>query len=109
MVTELGRLVFDVNLETVKEDKKVINNRIAIQHGKDKTTFIDIVAWGKNAEIISNYFKKGYEIYIEGNLINKTALKNDVEFQTVAIQVENIKFTNGNPKETTLEEIPDFL
>lgn len=99
MITELGRLVFDVKVETVGNNKKVVNNRIAIQQGKNKSTFVDIVAWGHYAELIGNYYKKGYEIYIEGHLVNKTRKKDDVEFTTVAINVDNIKFTNGNPKE----------
>jgi single-strand DNA-binding protein len=99
MVMELGRLVYDVKLDEVGEDKKVVNNRIAIQVAKDKTTFIDIVAWGSTAEIIAKYFKKGYEILIQGTLINKTRKKEEVEYESVAILVDKVMFTNGNAKE----------
>lgn len=104
MIVELGRLVYDVKVESVGEDKKsVLNNRIAISQGKDKSTFVDIVAWGSTAELIGKFFKKGYEIYIEGHFINKTRKKENIEFETVAINIDNIKFTNGNPKEFTGE------
>lgn len=111
MVTELGRLVFDVKVDKVGQDNKsVFNNRIAISSGKDKTgkektTFIDIVAWSGTADLIGKYYKKGYEIYVEGHLINTNRKKDNVEFETVAINVENIKFTYGNPK----DEEPPFL
>jgi single-stranded DNA-binding protein len=105
MLSELGRLVFDVKVEYVGDEKKpVLNNRLAIQLGKDKTTFIDVVAWDKVAETICKNFKKGYEIFIEnGHLINKTRKKDNVEFETVALYIDKIKFTNGNPKEFTGE------
>lgn len=110
MISELGRLVFDVKVEKVKvgsDEKSVLNNRLAISSGKDKTTFIDVVAWGGTADLIGKHFKKGYEIYIEGHLVNKTRKKEDVEFDSVAINIENVKFTNGNHKEDNEE--PPFL
>lgn len=108
MLTELGRLVFEVKLENVGEDKKVVNNRIAINYSKDKSVFVDIVAWDKNADILANNYKKGYEIYIEGHLVEKIIKKDNVEFKSVAINVDHIKFTNGNPKESD-GITPDFL
>ena len=100
MNTYLGRLVFDVKVEKVGEDEKVVlNNRLAMQIGKDKTTFVDIVAWGKNAEFINNYFKKGNEILLQGYLINKINKKEELEYNTVIIKVEKINFTYGNTKQ----------
>lgn len=97
----LGRLVFDVELKEVGEDKdkKVVNNRMALQAGKDKTTFIDVEAWGNTAELISKYYKKGYEILTEGHLVNKTRKKEDVEYETVGFIIDRIVFTYGNKKD----------
>jgi single-strand DNA-binding protein len=35
---------------------------------KEEVTFVDVEAWGRQAEIISQYFKKGRPILIEGRL-----------------------------------------
>lgn len=102
MVIEIGRLVYDVEVKTVGEGpdaKKVLNNRLAIAIGKDKSTYIDIVAWDKRAEFIGNNFKKGNELYLEGQLINTTKMKKDIEYDTVVLQVSSVKFTHGNPRE----------
>lgn len=107
MVMEIGRLMFEVKLDTVKGDKKVLNNRLAISSGKDNSTKIDIVAWGKTAEVINTYFKKGYEILVSGTLINTMRKKENVDFETVAILVDKVQFTHGNPK--AIEDVPDFL
>lgn len=100
MVEEIGRLTMDINVKSVN-DKKVLNNRIAIKRSKEQTTFVDIVAWNGTAELIQKYYKKGYEILIQGELINSTYKKENVEFQKVVILVEKVIFTNGNPKEFT--------
>lgn len=104
MVMEIGRLTFDVEVKEVGNDsKKVLNNRIAINVGKDKTTFIDITAWNGTAELIAKSFKKGNEICVVGTLVNnkKKSTKDNVEFEydTVGILVDHIEFTHGNPKE----------
>ena len=109
MVMELGRLTFDVVLENVGVDKKVVNNRLAIAVSKNQTTFVDIVAWNGTAEIIEKHFKKGFEILIQGHLINKTKKKDNVDFDTVAILVDKVLFTNGNPKEHKNGENINFL
>lgn len=109
MLMVLGRLTFDVEVKEVGEGKKVLNNRIAIQNGKNNSTFVDIEAWEGTAELIGKYFKKGYEILLEGTLINRTKKKENVEFNNVVIRVDKVIFTNGNPKEFEVEEIPDFL
>lgn len=111
MLMELGRLVFDVEVKDVGEDKKVLNNRIAIQNNKDHTTFVDIVAWNGVAELIGKYYKKGYEILVQGHLINRVSKKGEVEFDTVGILVDRVLFTSGNPRELDLDdnEVLDFL
>jgi single-stranded DNA-binding protein len=111
MVVELGRLMYDVKIDTVicgDKEKKVLNNRLAIKNGSGKDTQIDLVAWESRAEFISKYFKKGFEILVEGQLINSTKKKENVEYETVTLLVDSVKFTHGNPREYD-GEIPDFL
>ena len=109
MLMELGRLVFDVEVKDVGENKKVLNNRLAIPISKDETTFVDVVAWGTTAELIAKYFKKGFEILVQGHLINKKRKRDNVEYDTVAILVNRVIFTNGNPKEDSGKDVQDFL
>jgi len=39
---------------------------------QSETTWHKLVAWGKQADIVENYVKKGSEIAIEGKLNNRT-------------------------------------
>jgi single-stranded DNA-binding protein len=113
MLQELGRLVYDVEVRDVGDpgaEKKVLNNRIAISNGKNDSTFIDIVAWNGTAELIGKHFKKGFEILVSGKLINTQKKKGDLEYEGVAILVNHVTFTNGNPKEFNVDDdVADFL
>ena len=39
---------------------------------KEQTTWHNIIAWGKQAEVIKEYLAKGREIYIEGRIDNRS-------------------------------------
>lgn len=104
-VALLGRIVFDLELREVGEnkDKKVINNRLAVSIGKEKTTFIDFEVWNHTAELIERYYSKGNEVLFEGHLINKTKKRDEVEYETVALQVDRVIFTYGNKRKEEKE------
>lgn len=38
----------------------------------EETQWHNIVAWGKNAELVSEYLKKGKEVAIEGKLVHRS-------------------------------------
>ena len=64
-----GRLGQDPELKEVGNDKKVVNFSIATNDGtkeKPKTNWNNCSAWGRTAEVINQYFKKGDEIMITG-------------------------------------------
>ena len=47
-----------------------VSRRFTTQSGeqREETTFVDVDAWGKQAETISRYFSKGRPILVEGRL-----------------------------------------
>lgn len=102
MVVELGRLVKEVEVKTVDingEDRSVLNNTLAISISKDDTVFVDITAWGKIADTVGKYLRKGDEVLIEGELRNS---QRDVEGKNITntyILVKGFKFTYGNKRE----------
>lgn len=72
----IGNLGKDPEVRTTPNQTKVANFSIATNEGYtdksgqkvEKTEWHRIVAWGKLAEIIERYVKKGMTIYIEGKL-----------------------------------------
>lgn len=70
----MGRFTDFPLLKTTQSGKSVVTFSLAVQdnYSKDKTYFIDCVAWEKTAEHISRYYSKGSLICIEGELQTRT-------------------------------------
>jgi len=72
----VGRLTRDPELRTTPSGQTVANFSIATsrkwkdQSGQqqEKTEFHNIVAWGRQGEVIGQYVTKGQELYVEGRL-----------------------------------------
>ncbi len=60
--TPKGTAVTDISL--------AINRNFSGDDGerREETTFVDITFWGRQAEVIGEYMKKGRPIYVEGRL-----------------------------------------
>jgi len=76
-VTLIGRLTRDPESKQIKNGQSLATFTVATNYfwkdaktkeKKDKTEFHRVVAWGKLAEIVSNYLEKASRIYLEGRL-----------------------------------------
>ena len=103
----LGRLTKDVELKyTQTSNTPVSNFTIAVdrKYEKDKADFFNIVTYGKLAEVISKYIKKGQEIVVAGRL--QTRNYDDKDGKRVYVTeviADEVDFTS-NKKEETKEE-----
>ena len=74
----MGRLTANPELRHTPNDIAVTSFTLAVDRGfvksgTEKTTdFIDIVAWRNTAEFVSNYFKKGQLVAVEGSIQTRT-------------------------------------
>lgn len=72
----MGNITRDIELRYTQTNQAVaqvgmaMNRRWRTPEGeqREETTFVDCEAWGKTAEMISQYFAKGRPILIEGRL-----------------------------------------
>lgn len=69
-ITIQGRLSKDPELRYTKNQTAVATFSVAVQrdYDRDKTDFIDVVAWRQAAEFIEKYFRKGQMIVVSGSL-----------------------------------------
>lgn len=82
----IGRLGNDPELRTFDSGKKMTSFSLATNEtyynnkGEkvEDTQWHNIVAWGKKAETIESYLKKGSEIAIQGKLVNRKYEKEGV-------------------------------
>lgn len=63
-----------------------------------ETTWHNVVAWGKVAEIAEKYLAKGAEVAIEGKLINRSYTDKDgIKRYVTEIQVNELLMMNNKP------------
>ena len=68
-----GRLTKDPELKTTQSNIPVCSFGVAVDRPgvKDKSDFIDCVAWRNTAEFVSKYFAKGDPVEITGTLTTR--------------------------------------
>ena len=67
----MGNLVRVPEIKYTQNDKAVANFTVAVNEGhgdKQKTTYINCVAWEKTAEAIGNYLDKGSKVLVDGKI-----------------------------------------
>lgn len=64
---------------------------------REETTFIDIDAWGKQAELIGQYLRKGNPLFVEGRLkLDQWDDKNTGQkVSKLRVVMENFQFVGG--------------
>lgn len=100
MVTLAGRLTRDVTLSylpsqtAVAEWGMAINKHFKKQDGSkgEKICFVDCKLFGKRAEIVNQYFKKGDEIFVTGSLDYDSWEKDGKKQSKLRVFVENFEF-----------------
>jgi single-strand DNA-binding protein len=67
--------------------------RVAVNRGKDKVDFFNVVAWNKTAEFATEYFKKGERLIIHGTIRNADYIDKDGKKQyAVEILADRLEF-----------------
>jgi single-strand DNA-binding protein len=72
----VGRITNDLEVKSTTSGREVLSFSVATNRSwkdqagnkQEKTEFHNVVAWGKTAQTIAQYFIKGQEIYVEGHL-----------------------------------------
>lgn len=79
-------------------DNSVVNLVVAVSdlYKKDKTSYIDVEAWGKLAENCEKYLSKGRQVAVEGRIIKDLWKdENDNTKSKVYIKADNVQFLSG--------------
>ena len=97
----IGRLVRNVELRYTQNGKAVANFTLAVSRGKEGVDFIRFVAWGKAAENLEKYTKKGDQLGIEGNLRISSYETEGVKKERAEIWVNSFHFIGSRRKDET--------
>lgn len=100
-----GNLTRDIELKTTPDGVPVCAFSVAVRrpNTKDKTDFINCVAWREKAEFLSRYFKKGQRIEVAGYITTrKWEDKNKGQHVAVEIVCTDVSF--GEKKQNTEQQ-----
>ena len=99
-VNLIGRLTHEPTLKYGKDGKAILKNSIAVSRNKEQSDFINIVAFGKTAELISEYHEKGDLIAVSGAIWTGSYEKEGNKVYTFEVCVNQITFVNSGSKKS---------
>jgi single-strand DNA-binding protein len=100
----MGRLTRDIELRYTSGNQAVANIGLAVnrrwrsKEGEDReeTTFVDCEAWGRTAEVMSQYLSKGRPVFIEGRLkLDQWQDKDGSNRSRLRVVVDNFQFIDS--------------
>ncbi|MHC4414627.1 MAG: single-stranded DNA-binding protein [Planctomycetota bacterium] len=100
----MGNLTRDVELKHTPSNQPVAsfglatNRRYRTREGEDReeTTFVDCEAWGRTAEVMSQYLSKGRPVFVEGRLRLDTWQDREGQNRSkLRVVVENFQFIDS--------------
>ena len=118
----LGYLTDDVELRYTGDGNPVAKFGMALNRRfrqdeelKQETTFIDLVAFNRTAEIAGKYLGKGRPVAVEGRLRQRTweteggAKRSKIEVVVSQLHLLPRNGKNGNDAEAPVEESPEEI
>lgn len=103
-----GRTCADWKTRKYGDNKSFVTNTLAIKESKDKSEFVSITAFGKTAEVIYKYVKKGDMVLVEGSIHTSVSEKEGKQqyFTTVVVlRAELLPNARKTKKESDESEI----
>ena len=102
-VTILGRLGADPTTTFSKDGKAICKFRVGVtrKFNKEMTDWFSCASFGKTAELIQQYFKKGNQIALQGEIqFGDYTDKEGVKRYTTTLVVNTFDFIAGNGNNT---------
>ncbi|QOR56274.1 single strand DNA binding protein [Bacillus phage DLc1] len=94
----VGRLTKDADLRYTPNGKAVATVTLAVQRnfknqaGEYEADFPQVVIWGKQAETVANFVKKGHMVGFEGQLRTRSYGEGDAKRYVTEVLADNFTF-----------------
>jgi single-strand DNA-binding protein len=119
----VGRLVRDPDVRALNDGKIVskftvaVNRRFKNKNGEKEADFIPVVVFGKPAEFVAEYVKKGNMVSVSGRITTGSYEKEGRKIYTTEItadEVNSIGSKKDNQADTNIDSVqqlndPDFV
>ena len=106
-----GHLTRDPELRQAQNDTTLCKFGVAINRKRgerEETCFVDLVAFGRTAEVIAEHFRKGDPILVEGRLSYSTwVAHDDTKRSKHEVIVETFSFVGGKQRaDASKQDVP---
>lgn len=94
----IGHLCRDNDMKYAQSGMAILKNAIAVtkkSKDKEKTMFLDITVFGKTAETMNTYTKKGSAVLVEGELELEQWEKDGVKRSKHSLNVNTVQFMDS--------------
>lgn len=99
----VGNVTRDVELRYIPSGTAVVDIGLAVNDRRkdaagnwvDEPTFVDITIWGKQAEVVNEYCKKGSPLLVEGRLKLDTWEKDGARHSKLRVIAERIQLLSS--------------
>ena len=104
-VTLMGNLTRDPELRAIASGNSVCQFGLALNREYinpntnervEKTTFVDVVAWGRLAETVSQYCQKGKQVVVTGRLESSSWEQDGQKRSKLEVVATEVIFTSGS-------------
>lgn len=104
----IGRLARDPELRFTTNQKAVCRTVVAVNRMSEGADFIPVTIFGKQAENVNNYLKKGAQVGIEGRIQTGSYTNKDGQkVYTTDVMAHRVEFLGGKREaEPKKEEYP---
>jgi single-strand DNA-binding protein len=112
-----GNLTADPELRTTPSGAPVCEFTLALnrsyrkresQERVEEVSFIDVVTWGRTAEVCAEYLKKGRPTLVEGRLTQSRWEGQDgKKMSRIRVTAESVQFLGGKPAQGEEPPTPD--
>ena len=109
----IGNLTRDIELKYIPSGAAVAKSAIATTHKwksadgeqKEEVCFLDFDVFGKSAEILNQYVRKGSKVMLEGRLaLNRWTAQDGSNRQAHSLRVEQFKFLDTRAEGEALKQ-----
>jgi single-strand DNA-binding protein len=105
-VSLVGRLTKENDMRYSPSGTAVLRNTLAVNRKKkDETDFINILAFGKTAELIANHLNKGDQVGFTGHIQTGSYEKDGRKIYTTEVVVDGVVFI-GSKKQQIQQNKP---
>jgi single-strand DNA-binding protein len=94
-VNIIGRLVRDPEQVATQSGTEMTTFSIAVDEGKEDVSYFDCKSFGKTAELVARYKKKGDQVGVSGHLKQERWEKDGQKRSTVRIIADRVTFVGS--------------